>query len=128
MEHLLPALRAVGLFESDRVEQRPWGIWVDWYRTPEATLKCMVVDAGARMSLQRHRERKEIWRILSGHGEDQGTSPPTPLSPGKTHVVEVGAVHRIANTGTVPLVIVELQMGHCAEHDIERLQDDYKRS
>src|SRR5712691_9277956 len=57
VEHLLSALRAVGLFESDQVEQRPWGIWVDWYRTPEAALKCMVVEAGARMSLQRHKQR-----------------------------------------------------------------------
>jgi mannose-1-phosphate guanylyltransferase len=127
MEHLLPALRAVGLFESDHVEERPWGIWVDWYRTPEATLKCMVVEPGARMSLQRHKERREIWRIISGSGEDQGSDPPTPLTPGKTHVVGIGETHRIANTGKVPLVIVELQMGHCTEHDIERLADDYKR-
>jgi mannose-6-phosphate isomerase-like protein (cupin superfamily) len=128
VERLLDALRAVGLFESDVVQERPWGIWVDWYRTPEAALKCMVVRPGGRMSLQRHRERREIWRILSGRGEDQGTSPPTPLTPGKTHVVETGAVHRIANTGTEPLVIVELQMGHCREEDIERLADDYRRS
>lgn len=127
MEHLLPALRAVGLFESDHVEQRPWGIWVDWYRTPEATLKCMVVEPGARMSLQRHKERQEVWRIISGQGEDQGSNPPTPLTPGKTHVVKVGETHRIANTGKVPLVIVELQMGNCTEHDIERLADDYQR-
>jgi mannose-6-phosphate isomerase-like protein (cupin superfamily) len=121
------ALRAVGLFDSDTVQERPWGLWVDWYRTPEATLKCMVVRPGARMSLQRHRQRREIWRVISGQGEDQGTDPPTRLSSGKTHVVEVGATHRIANTGTAPLVIVELQMGHCDEHDIERLEDDYKR-
>jgi mannose-6-phosphate isomerase-like protein (cupin superfamily) len=127
MDHLIPALRAVGLFESDHVETRPWGIWVDWYRTPEATLKCMVVEPGARMSLQRHQERQEVWRIISGEGQDQGTTPPTPLTPGKTHVVKVGDVHRIANTGKAPLVIVELQMGHCSEHDIERLQDDYAR-
>lgn len=127
VDTLVSALRAVGLFESDTVEERPWGVWVDWYRTDEATLKCMVVRPGARMSLQRHRERREVWRVISGHGEDQGTEPPTPLSPGKTHVVEVGARHRIANTGTAPLVIVELQMGHCSEGDIERLADDYKR-
>jgi mannose-1-phosphate guanylyltransferase/mannose-6-phosphate isomerase len=128
VSELLKALRAVGLFESDTVEERPWGIWVDWFRSEEATLKCMVVKPGARMSLQRHRHRSEVWRVVAGRGEDQGTSPPTPLVVGKTHVVGTGAVHRIANTGTEPLVIVEMQLGHCDEHDIERLQDDYKRT
>jgi mannose-6-phosphate isomerase-like protein (cupin superfamily) len=47
--------------------------------------------------------------------------------PGHTHVVKIGATHRIANTGTDPLVIVELQMGECREDDIVRLADDYKR-
>jgi mannose-6-phosphate isomerase-like protein (cupin superfamily) len=127
VDALREALRVLGLFESDVVEERPWGLWVDWYRTPEATLKCMVVKPGARMSLQRHKERQEVWRVIAGHGEDQGSTPPTKLTPGRTHVVAIGVTHRIANTGNEPLVIVELQMGHCDEHDIERLADDYER-
>ncbi len=127
-EKLHKALRSMGLFESDVVQERPWGVWADWYRTPEATLKCMVIKPGARMSLQKHAHRQEVWRTISGQGEDQGTSPPTPLTPGHTHVVKVGATHRIANTGAEPLVIVELQMGECREDDIERLADDYQRT
>ena len=127
MDVLVKALRAMGLFESEAVQERPWGVWADWYRTPEATLKCMVIKPGARMSLQKHAHRQEVWRTISGKGEDQGTTPPTPLVPGLTHVVQVGATHRIANTGTEPLVIVELQMGECREDDIVRLEDDYQR-
>ncbi len=125
---LMAALRAIGLFESDVVEERPWGLWVDWYRTPEVALKCMVVKPGERMSLQRHRHRMEVWRVISGQGEDQGPKPPLPLTPGRTVAVEPGQVHRIANTGRDPLVIVEMQLGTCDEHDIERLEDDYRRS
>ena len=128
MDKTLTALRALGLWESESVLERPWGLWVDWFRSEEATLKCMVIRPGARMSLQRHNERSEVWRVISGQGEDQGTKPPTPLVPGKTRVVEKGSVHRIANTGTEPLVIVELQMGRCREEDIERLADDYRRA
>lgn len=124
---LIEALKGMGLFRSDRVEERPWGLWVDWYRTDESTLKCMVVRPGARMSLQKHGHRREIWRVIKGEGEDQGPQPAVPLVPGKTHVVETGQLHRIANTGEEPLVIVELQMGHCSEDDIERLEDDYER-
>ena len=127
MELLRKALSAVGLFESDEIHERPWGGWVDWFRTPEATLKCMVVRPGHRMSLQKHAEREEIWRVVSGKGEDQGSDPPTPLLPGMTHHVRKGQVHRIANTGTEHLVIVEMQLGRCHEDDIERLADDYAR-
>ncbi|MGB0651563.1 MAG: glycosyltransferase [Thermoplasmatota archaeon] len=126
-EALREALEAIGLFESDVIEERPWGIWVDWYRLPEATLKCMVVKPGARMSLQKHRRRREVWRVVAGTGQDEGPDPPVPLLPGKTHVVGLGAVHRIANTGDEPLVIVEMQVGDCSEDDIIRLEDDYDR-
>jgi len=128
MQDLHDAIQAMGLFKSDTVRERPWGLWVDWYRSPEATMKCMVVRPGARMSLQRHGKRMEVWRVISGEGEDQGTEPATPLTPGTTRVVQVGDVHRIANTGTAPLVIVEMQLGACSEDDIERLADDFDRS
>ena len=124
---LYDALRAIGLFESDVVEERPWGLWVDWFRSDEATLKCMVVKPGARMSLQRHRHRREVWRVVAGRGEDQGAKPASPLTPGRTVVVGPDQIHRIANTGREPLVIVEMQLGNCDEKDIERLADDYHR-
>ncbi|HLF17169.1 MAG TPA: phosphomannose isomerase type II C-terminal cupin domain [Candidatus Thermoplasmatota archaeon] len=128
MDGAREALQALGLFASDRIEERPWGLWVDWFRSEEATLKCMVIRPGARMSLQRHRHRQEVWRVIAGRGEDQGPKPPRALLPGRTVVVGSGEVHRIANTGSEPLVVVELQLGHCDEGDIERLADDYARA
>ncbi|MEK6985962.1 MAG: phosphomannose isomerase type II C-terminal cupin domain [Candidatus Thermoplasmatota archaeon] len=128
MDPLRAALTRLGLAEGADIQERPWGLWVDWFRSPEATLKAMVVRPGARMSLQKHAARSEVWHIVSGVGEDQGTNPPTPLRPGVNRVVTSGAVHRIANTGTEPLVIVEMQMGRCDEHDIVRLADDYARA
>ncbi len=128
MDPLRDALSRLGLASPEAIQERPWGIWVDWFRTPEATLKAMVVRPGARMSLQRHAHRSEVWHVVSGSGEDQGTTPPTPLLPGVNRAVGSGSVHRIANTGSEPLVIVEMQMGACDEHDIERLADDYKRA
>lgn len=127
MDPLRVALQEVGKVDPQTIQERPWGIWADWYRTPAATLKCMVVRPGARMSLQRHNHRSEVWRIMSGEGEDQGTEPPTPLVAGRTHIVAKGAIHRVANTGQAPLVIIEMQLGQCDEDDIERLADDYQR-
>ena len=128
MADLVEVLRTLGLVGADRIQPRPWGLYVDWFRTPEATLKCIIVQPGARMSLQRHRHRSEVWRVVSGRGEDQGLDPPAVLEPGVTHTIPAGAVHRMANTGREPLVVVELQMGTCSEDDIERLADDYARA
>lgn len=128
MDPLRAALVRLGLAEGADVQERPWGLWVDWFRSPEATLKAMVVRPGARMSLQRHLQRSEVWHIVSGAGEDQGATPATPLRAGTTHTVAVGALHRIANSGSEPLVIVEMQTGRCSETDIERLADDYART
>ncbi len=125
VQELKDHARAMGLLVNDAVEERPWGIWFDWFRSPEATLKCMLVAPGHRMSLQRHQEREEVWRVISGSGEDQGPNPPQPLVPGSTHHVPPGQIHRIANTGSGPLVIVEMQAGNCSEEDIERMEDDY---
>ena len=43
--------------------------------------------------------------------------------------VGLGAAHRIRNTGTGPLVFVEVQHGdYFGEDDIVRLDDDYGRA
>jgi mannose-1-phosphate guanylyltransferase/mannose-6-phosphate isomerase len=127
VDPLRQALQALGLSESTLVVEKPWGLYADWHRSSAMTLKCLVVKPGHRMSLQRHAQREEVWRTLSGRGEDQATTPPTPLLPGRTHQIAKGALHRMANVGKEPLVVVEVQLGLCREDDIERLADDYKR-
>ena len=48
--------------------------------------------------------------------------------PGNSVDVPRGAAHRIQNTGSVPLVFVEVQQGdYFGEDDIIRLKDDYGR-
>ena len=42
---------------------------------------------------------------------------------------EVGAVHRLANQGKIPLELIEVQTGsYLGEDDIVRIEDVYKRS
>ena len=52
-----------------------------------------------------------------------------PVSRGSTIDVGLGVAHRIHNTGSKPLVFVEVQHGdYFGEDDIVRLEDDYGRS
>jgi mannose-6-phosphate isomerase-like protein (cupin superfamily) len=48
---------------------------------------------------------------------------------GSTVDVAVRTAHRIQNTGSEPLIFVEVQRGtYFGEDDIERLSDDYGRA
>ena len=51
------------------------------------------------------------------------------LKAGDTIRIPKNSLHRIGNPGTDPLVFLEVQRGtYFGEDDIERLEDDYKRS
>jgi len=40
----------------------------------------------------------------------------------------MGEVHRLANEGKIPVVLIEVQVGeYTEEDDIVRIDDDYKR-
>jgi mannose-1-phosphate guanylyltransferase/mannose-6-phosphate isomerase len=47
----------------------------------------------------------------------------------ETVEIPLRAIHRVANRGSVPLTIIEVQCGdYLGEDDIERFEDDYGRS
>lgn len=51
------------------------------------------------------------------------------LEIGQTIDIPLGAKHRMANTGTTPMTIIEIQRGsYVGEDDIVRLEDDFGRS
>ncbi|GAB4230059.1 MAG: cupin domain-containing protein [Kiloniellaceae bacterium] len=109
-------------------EDRPWGSWrvVDAGET--FITKRVEVKAGHRLSLQLHEHRSEHWVIVAGTGEATVDEDRIQVKPGDYVVIPCGAVHRIHNTGTEPLIFVEVQYGGILdERDITRLQDDYFR-
>jgi mannose-6-phosphate isomerase-like protein (cupin superfamily) len=51
------------------------------------------------------------------------------LGPNQSTFIPVGTVHRLENVGETPLFVVEVQSGdYLGEDDIERFDDDYKRT
>jgi mannose-1-phosphate guanylyltransferase/mannose-6-phosphate isomerase len=50
------------------------------------------------------------------------------LTENQSTYIPLGEVHRLANPGTIPLEIIEVQSGsHLSEDDIVRYKDDYNR-
>jgi len=109
-------------------DRRPWGYYEVLSEAPDHKVKRIVVRPGKRLSLQRHTRRSEQWTIVSGHpvvtvGEQEMT-----LNPGDSIRIPLGARHRVANPGDIPIVFIEVQLGdYMGEDDIERFEDDFGR-
>ncbi len=108
-------------------DDRPWGRWEEYLNEDGYRVKRIIVHPGERLSLQRHRLRSEHWVIASGEGVMTLDEKTWTLNAGDYVFVPVEGVHRVQNSGTENLIIIETQMGVCDEDDIERFEDDYGR-
>jgi mannose-6-phosphate isomerase-like protein (cupin superfamily) len=114
--------------ETPAIVHRPWGHFEVLADQPALKIKRIVVQPGGRLSLQRHRHRHEHWFVVEGQAEVEVDAVRSALGLGQSVNVPQGAWHRLANTGTVPMVLIEIQTGTSfGEDDIERAADDYGR-
>ena len=114
---------APGAFET-----RPWGGFQTIQEGAGYKVKRLVVEPGARLSLQRHRYRAESWIVVSGSPRMIVSGRARRVRARDAVAVPRGAWHRIENPGRTPVVIIEVQHGpYLGEDDIERRQDDYGR-
>jgi mannose-6-phosphate isomerase-like protein (cupin superfamily) len=107
--------------------QRPWG-WFETLAEGEGyRVKRLRLDAGRRISLQRHRHRCEHWVVVAGEGSIECEGRLLDAVVGTTLFIPVGVLHR-ASAGAVGLEIIEVQRGGLlSEDDIERFDDDFGR-
>lgn len=109
-------------------DERPWGSYTVLDDAPGHKVKRIEVLVGKRLSYQRHSRRAEHWFVVSGEGRVTRDGVDTDVRPGDAIDVATGVAHRMANTGSAPLVFVEVQHGdYFGEDDIVRLDDDYGR-
>ena len=109
--------------------EKPWGSWEIIANGDGWQVKILRFIPGGALSLQRHQRRSETWSIASGKGRVTIHDRERPVRTGDTAWVPVGAPHRIRNTGTEDLVVVETQWGdYLGEDDLERLEDQYGRA
>ena len=66
--------------------------------------------------------------VIKGVAEITNADQVLTLSENQSTYIPRGCVHRLANPGTLPLEIIEVQSGsYVGEDDIERLEDSYGR-
>ncbi len=111
-----------------RRTQRPWGYYHTLDLGKRYQVKRIVVDPGARLSLQSHAHRAEHWVVVSGAAVVTVDGQERCLMENESAFIPRGAVHRLANPGKVPLELIEVQSGaYLGEDDIVRYEDAYKR-
>jgi len=108
---------------------RPWG-WYDSVDEGERfKVKRIQVKPGASLSLQMHHHRAEHWIVVKGVAEITNGDQVIILSENQSTYIPQGQTHRLANPGTTPLEIIEVQSGsYLGEDDIVRFEDTYGRS
>ncbi len=106
--------------------ERPWGSWAQYANNEDSTVTMMTVEPGARLSLQSHTGRAELWIIIDDGAVveiDDATYHP---KPGDELWIPAGAKHRLSSAG--PRVrVLEVAFGNWQQPDITRYADDYNR-
>jgi mannose-1-phosphate guanylyltransferase/mannose-6-phosphate isomerase len=112
-----------------RKVHRPWGWYDSIDQGPGFKVKRIMVKPGASLSLQKHTRRAEHWVVVSGTAEITCGDKVTQLQANQSTYIPCGEIHRLANPGTVPLEIIEVQSGdYLGEDDIIRIDDQYGRA
>jgi mannose-1-phosphate guanylyltransferase / mannose-6-phosphate isomerase len=131
VKHIVNALTAQKREEHTlhRKVHRPWG----WYDSIDEggrfKVKRIQVKPKASLSLQKHHHRAEHWIVVTGTAEITNGNKVLTLTENQSTYIPLGEVHRLANPGSIPLEIIEVQSGsYLGEDDIVRFEDTYGRS
>lgn len=109
-------------------EHRPWGSYITYYKDKHMIMKRLLVKPGCRLSLQSHKERKEVWVVEYGTALVQVCDKEKLLNPGDTVEIKHGEKHRLSNPSeTKSLSVAEIGWGNPREEDIVRYEDDFGR-
>jgi len=109
--------------------RRPWG----WFETIEVgerfKVKQILVDPGAKLSLQKHWHRSEHWVVVEGVALVTCGDKSFILHENESTFIPATIQHRLENPGKVALRLIEVQSGeYVGEDDIVRMEDVYGRA
>lgn len=110
-------------------EHRPWGFYEVLSDTETHKVKRITIYPKKRLSLQRHKKRKEHWFFVFGEGIVTLDMNEIKVHLGVSIDIDFNVLHRAENTGEENLVYIEVQLGeYFGEDDIERIEDDFGRA
>ena len=115
--------------ENHRKVYKPWGYYDSIDTGYNFQVKRILVNPGAKLSLQQHLHRAEHWVVVSGVAKITCGNKIYNLEKNQSTYIPKGEIHRLENIENYPLEIIEVQTGnYLGEDDIIRLKDDYQRN
>jgi mannose-1-phosphate guanylyltransferase len=115
--------------ENHRKVLRPWGYYDSVDADYGFQVKRILVNPGAKLSLQKHQHRAEHWVVVKGVATVTRGDDVFVLKENQSTYIPKGEIHRLENQEKIDLEIIEIQTGdYLGEDDIIRLEDDYQRS
>jgi len=131
MREIVSALKEQGRREATEapINVRPWGTYQILDQGERFKIKRIVIEPGARLSMQYHHHRSEHWIVVRGTALAKVRDEEIFIHEGESVFIPKSIPHRLTNPGKIPLEIIEVQSGeYLGEDDIVRLDDDYKRT
>lgn len=130
VKNVVSKLKNKGYEEAEKHRQnfRPWGSYISIAEGKGWQVKRINVKPGASLSLQKHNFRTEHWIIVSGLAHVELEGKKKVLKENESTYIPLGYKHRLSNSGTNPLILIEVQSGaYLGEDDIIRFEDKYGR-
>lgn len=145
----MEGFRLIFLFMKIKVykEERPWGGFEKFTEDQISTVKILTIRAGEELSFQKHHEREEFWRVLSGKGSVVVGDKTFPArgrdemfsekdsskvksenifsDSGDEFFVPVETNHTIK--AIEEMQVLEISLGEFDEEDVVRISDKYNR-
>jgi len=107
---------------------RPWGFYTSIAEDSNWQVKKIIVKEGQSLSLQLHKYRSEHWIVVSGTALVEVGKEKKTLHKNQSTYIPQGIKHRLSNSGSEQLVLIEVQCGnYLGEDDIIRFNDKYGR-
>lgn len=108
---------------------RPWGSYLSLIKDKNYQVKKIVVNPGESLSLQLHNYRSEHWVVTKGKALITNGNIKKIFNANEHTFIPEKTKHRIENTGTEVVEIIETQYGkYLEEDDIIRFDDKYNRT
>jgi mannose-1-phosphate guanylyltransferase/mannose-6-phosphate isomerase len=107
---------------------RPWGYYEILAEGATFKVKRLMVKPGAKLSLQMHQHRAEHWVVVGGEADVINDQQVMRLLANESTYIPEKTRHRLSNSGSEPLYVIEVQTGrYLGEDDIRRFDDVYQR-
>ena len=109
--------------------EKPWGYFEVLFESEFSKVKILSVDPDQMLSMQMHEHRSETWYVTQGIATVTKGNITFDLHPGENVEIDQKERHRVKNSGSEVLEIIEIQTGtYFGEDDIVRFEDIYGRT